>query len=210
MSSSQPLPARTLSVTGLALRRGERLLFENLDFAVGPGEILLLRGPNGAGKTSLIKCLAGFLRADAGTATFAGQGVEERWQEDVHFLGHLSAVKARLKVSENLASWAALNGGGGDVTAALRRVGLGTIASLDAGYLSAGQTRRLALARLLVSPRPIWLLDEPTSALDKDGDRLVGALLDEHLAAGGLAVAATHLELKIGDAGRIRTLELGA
>lgn len=210
MSASQPLPARTLSVTGLALRRGERLLFENLDFAVGPGEILLLRGPNGAGKTSLIKCLAGFLRADAGTATFSGQGAEERWQEDVHFLGHLSAVKARLKVSENLASWAALNGGGGDATAALGRVGLASIASLDAGYLSAGQTRRLALARLLVSPRPIWLLDEPTSALDRDGDALVGTLLDEHLAAGGLAVAATHLELKIGDTGRVRTLELGA
>ena len=210
MSLLKPLPARTLSVTGLALRRVERLLFEGLDFKVLPGEILLLRGPNGAGKTSLIKCLAGFLRPDEGSVVFAGQGEEERWQEDVHFLGHLSAVKARLKVSENLAAWAALNGGGGDVGAALARVGLGAIANLDAGYLSAGQTRRLALARLLVSPRPIWLLDEPTSALDKDGDRLVGALIDEHLSAGGLAVAATHLDLRIGDAGRIRTLEMGA
>lgn len=210
MSLTNCLPARTLSVTGLALRRGERLLFADVDFAVAPGEILLLRGPNGAGKTSLMKCLAGFLRPDAGSVVFSGQDGEERWEEDVHFLGHLSAVKGRLKVAENLEAWAALNGGEGDVMAALRRVGLASIAGLDAGYLSAGQTRRLALARLLVSPRPIWLLDEPTSALDKDGDRLVGELIDAHLAAGGLAVAATHLELRIADGTRIRTLELGA
>ncbi|KFL25859.1 hypothetical protein JP74_16665, partial [Devosia sp. 17-2-E-8] len=151
------MPARTLSVSGLALRRGERLLFDDVGFTVEPGEILLLRGPNGAGKTSLIKCLAGFLRADAGSVVVSGQGEEERWQEDVHFLGHLSAVKARLKVGENLGIWAAVNGGGGSVEAALERVGLGALFNLDAGYLSAGQTRRLALARLLVSPRPIWL-----------------------------------------------------
>lgn len=210
MPPTTHLPARTLSVSGLALRRGERLLFDDVGFTVEPGEILLLRGPNGAGKTSLIKCLAGFLRADEGSVVVSGQGEEERWQEDVHFLGHLSAVKARLKVGENLRAWAALNGGSGDIGAALARVGLGSIVNLDAGYLSAGQTRRLALARLLVSPRPIWLLDEPTSALDKDGDRLVGELIDAHLAAGGLAVAATHLELRIADGGRVRTLELGA
>ena len=210
MSLLNALPARTLSVSALAVRRGERVLFSGIDFCVGPGEILLLRGPNGVGKTSLIKCLAGFLRADEGAVVFSGQGAEARWQEDVHFLGHLSAVKARLKVGENLKAWAALNGGDGDIEAALARVGLGAIVNLDAGYLSAGQTRRLALARLLVSPRPIWLLDEPTSALDKDGDRLVGALIDAHLAAGGLAVAATHLELQIADPSRIRTLELGA
>ncbi|MCF1744665.1 heme ABC exporter ATP-binding protein CcmA [Paradevosia shaoguanensis] len=210
MPPTTHLPARTLSVSGLALRRGERLLFDDVGFTVEPGEILLLRGPNGAGKTSLIKCLAGFLRADEGSVVVSGQGEEERWQEDVHFLGHLSAVKARLKVGENLGIWAAVNGGGGSVEAALERVGLGALFNLDAGYLSAGQTRRLALARLLVSPRPIWLLDEPTSALDKAGDRLVGELIDGHLASGGLAVAATHLELQIADTGRIRMLELGA
>jgi heme exporter protein A len=118
-------------------------------------------------------------------------------------------VKGRLTVEENLSFWRDVNGGSGDAGEALDIVGLGAIADLEAGHLSAGQTRRLALARLIVAPRPIWLLDEPTAALDAEGDALVGRLIDAHLAQGGLCIAATHLPLVLSDTGRIATLTLG-
>ncbi|HEY4201229.1 MAG TPA: heme ABC exporter ATP-binding protein CcmA [Devosiaceae bacterium] len=210
MPLANPLPPRTIDVADLACQRGDRLLFANLNFSVAPGEALLLRGPNGVGKTSLIRILSGLLRPETGTVTIGGGGEEDRPAAAMHVLGHLSAVKARLTVEENLKFWSTLNGAERDLHDVLAVVGLAAIADLDAGHLSAGQTRRLALARLLASPRPIWLMDEPTSALDAQGDRLVARLIDEHLDQGGLVVAATHLDIGLNASARVKTLTLGA
>ncbi|MFD2647797.1 heme ABC exporter ATP-binding protein CcmA [Devosia albogilva] len=175
-----------LRTTALACGRGGMPLVVGLDLTVGSGRCLVLRGPNGAGKSTLLLTLAGLVAPLAGT-------VEIEAEDGVHLLSHRNAVKPRLTVRENLDFWAGVNGPTGiESSAALERVGLGAITHLDAGYLSAGQTRRLALARLLVTRRPVWLLDEPTAALDAEGHALVAALIGEHLAGGGLAVAATH------------------
>jgi len=175
-----------LRTVALACGRGGMPLVAGLDLMVGAGRCLVLRGANGAGKSTLLLTLAGLVAPLAGT-------IEIETEEGVHLLSHRNAVKPRLTVLENLAFWAGVNGATGiDPLAALHRVGLGAITHLDAAYLSAGQSRRLALARLLVTRRPVWLLDEPTAALDTEGHALVAALIGEHLAAGGLAIAATH------------------
>ncbi len=208
MSPPHALPPRRLQVSGLACQRGERRLFDGLDFVVEPGEALLLRGPNGAGKTTLLLALAGVVRPAAGSIVLAGG--EAGGTSDLHLLAHLPGLKARLSVEENLRFWADLNGGDrAGIAPALAMVGLGRLAGLPAGYLSAGQTRRLALARLLCADRPLWLLDEPTAALDRDGELLVGRLLDAHLLRGGLVVAATHHDLALRPPARVRTLALG-
>ncbi|MHB1103970.1 MAG: heme ABC exporter ATP-binding protein CcmA [Devosia sp.] len=209
MTPPHALPPRRLQVSGLCCRRGERLLVDGLDFEVEPGEIVLLRGPNGAGKTTLLLALAGIIRPTTGTIAITG-GEGPEGASDLHFLGHLSAVKARLTVMENLRFWADLNGGDRALIApALQAVGLAHIETLAAGYLSAGQTRRLALARLLVADRPVWLMDEPTTALDREGELLAGRLIDAHLLRGGLVVAATHHDLTLHPPDRVRTLTLG-
>jgi heme exporter protein A len=200
-----------LKVSGLACRRGERLLIDHLDFEVEAGEILLLRGPNGAGKTTLLLALAGIVRPEAGSIALTGGEADAGPSSDLHLLGHQPAVKSRLSVTENLRFWADINGGDRLlIEPALTAVGLGHADALEAGHLSAGQTRRLALARLLVAERPVWLLDEPTAALDTDGELLVGRLLDAHLLRGGLVVAATHHDLALRPPVRLRTLTLGA
>ncbi len=202
---------RHLDVTGLTCLRAEREIFADLSFSVAPGTALLLRGPNGAGKTSLMMCLAGFLHTQQGTIVWQGRDPEQRPGEDMHFIGHQSAVKPDLSVNENLKFWASINGGDPANTAnALEAAGIGHTADLDAALLSAGQTRRLALARLLAAPRPVWLLDEPTSALDAAGDKWIAGLIDTHLDQGGLVIAATHLDLALKPASRIKTLDLGA
>jgi heme exporter protein A len=211
MTAANALPARTIAVERLACRRGERLLFEGLAFTVVPGELLLLRGPNGVGKTTLLLALAGIVRPEAGTVVVGGRGEDERPGADLHLMSHQAAIKARLTAAENLHFWADLFGGDRALVApALERVGLAHIAALEAGHFSAGQTRRLALARLLVADRPIWLLDEPTAALDGEGEQLVIALLDAHLKRGGIAVAATHHDIPVLPPANLRTLTLRA
>jgi heme exporter protein A len=202
MSTANALPPVLLEVTGLSLGRGGRRLFDNLDLRLSPAETLLVRGPNGAGKSSLLLALAGILRPDAGRVQWASEGPQ------FHLLGHLSAVKPRLTLSENIRDAQAINGGSGlHVAPALERVGLVGLGDLEAGHLSAGQTRRLALARLLVSERPVWLLDEPTSALDAAGHALIGDLVAAHIRRGGAAIIATHDDIP--GLGNTRTLELG-
>ncbi|MCP8882863.1 heme ABC exporter ATP-binding protein CcmA [Devosia sp. XJ19-1] len=191
MTQRQVYPQILVKAEGLAIGHGETVLARNLSLSVGGGSGLLLRGPNGAGKSTLLLTLAGLLPALAGRVALEGSDAEDG--PALHHCGHKNAVRPRLSVIETLAFWAALNGTTGLVPqAALERVGLGRMARLDAGYLSAGQQRRLVLARLLVSRRPVWLLDEPSAALDAQGHALLAALVDEHLAAGGLAIIATH------------------
>lgn len=210
MNNFAKLPARHLDVTNLSCTRGEHQIFADRSFALAPGEALLLTGPNGAGKTSLLLCLAGFLFVPKGQIDWQGRDPEQQLGEDIHFIGHQSAVKPGLTVAESLMFWAKINGGApNEVHPALEQAGLGHATDLDASLLSAGQVRRLALARLIVSPRPIWLLDEPTSALDKDGDKWVTGLIDAHLDSGGIAIAATHLDLSLKNKKRLKTLKLG-
>jgi heme exporter protein A len=209
MAAPPLFPPLRLVGSGLAVIRGERLLFEGLDLAVASGQALLLRGPNGAGKSSLLAVLAGLSRPERGSVFLDGLDPEARMGTALHLVGHASGVKPRLTLAENLAFWAALNGAGESVADALMTVGLGALGWLEAGNLSAGQTRRLALARLLVSRRPLWLLDEPTASLDAEGEALVGALLSGHLAHGGLAVVATHQALALPAGAPCETLLLG-
>ena len=205
MMSGQVHQNLSLEAQGLAVGHGETMLATGLSFSVPAGTGLLLRGPNGAGKSTLLLTLAGLLPPLAGSIAIAGHDPEDG--PALHHCGHRNAVRPRLSVRQTLDFWAAINGPTGiDPAAALDRVGLGRIAGLDAGYLSAGQQRRLVLARLLVSQRPVWLLDEPTAALDADGQVLLETLVGAHLAEGGVVVIATHDAIGVDG---LRTLELG-
>jgi heme exporter protein A len=196
-----------LSASGLACIRGSRSVFESVNLELSSGEALALVGPNGSGKSSLLRLIAGLLRPTAGRIELEGGGAEQTIPEQAHYLGHLDALKPSLTVAENLAFWVRyLRGDGAGLTAALTTVGLGGLADLPAAYLSAGQRRRLSLARLVAASRPVWLLDEPTSALDVAGQGRLADLMRTHLAGGGLIVAATHGPLGI----EARELRLGA
>jgi heme exporter protein A len=179
----------------LAVWRGERCLFEHLSFELGPAQLALLIGPNGSGKTTLLRVLAGLGLPTSGSATFNGVQVSELEAEQraaIAYRGHLEALKRDLTVRENLTFHAALWGSASDLDGILEELKLGAVAHMRARYLSAGQRRRVALAMLQMSGAKLWLLDEPTTNLDADGRALVVDWTRRHLAAGGLAVIATH------------------
>lgn len=196
-----------LEVENLAAARGLRVLFEGLSFRLAGGEALELRGANGSGKSTLLRILAGLTRPHAGVVRYSGAGPDEDGDASRHFLGHLDAVKPTETALEQARFWARYFGRPQDVAdAAIKRVGLANRKAVPGRGLSAGQKRRLALTRLLIEPRPVWLLDEPTAALDTEGRELVIQLVAEHRAAGGTIIAAVHGE---GFAGS-RVLDLGA
>jgi heme exporter protein A len=192
---------------GVRCIRGGREVFSGLDFDASAGEALAVTGPNGAGKTSLLRLIAGLLTISGGSITFDGDS-ELTLAEQAHYLGHRDALKPSLTVIENLSFWRDFLGGeASDAGQSLAAVGLDHAAQLPAAFLSAGQRRRLSIARLLTVRRPIWLLDEPTSALDALGQTMFAGLMRDHLERGGLIVAATHAplgiaarELRIGEA----------
>ena len=193
-----------LSIDKLTLERGSRRLIEGLSVTVAAGEALEIRGPNGTGKTTLLRAIAGFLAPSEGTITLAG-GVEDATVgEQCHFIGYLNGVRASLTVAENARFWADFLGDGREPDEALDRLGLAALADIPTRYLSAGQRRRLGLARLLLADRPLWLLDEPTVSLDQEGVAALAAIAATHLDKGGLIVAATHLPLAIRDARELR------
>lgn len=191
-----------LAAERLACARGERTLFEQLSFRVTAGQALAVEGANGAGKTSLLRVIAGFLApADGRLLVKTGDREitdgEERGKL-IGWLGHHDGLKPQLTVREQLDFYAALYGAAADASV-LEQVGLARQADLPCRYLSAGQRRRLALARLLVSNRPLWLLDEPFAALDVAGQSLVAQLMARHCGSGGIIIAATHDPLGLGN-----------
>ncbi len=199
-----------LSADNLVCRRGSRTVFSGLTFKLAAGEALEVTGRNGAGKSSLLRMIAGLVRLTGGRLTLEGGESEASIAEQAHYLGHQDALKSSLSVLENLMFWTAFLGDGRPaVQPALDAVGLLPLAGLPAAYLSAGQKKRLSLARLMTVRRPIWLLDEPSSALDRPSQIRLLDLMKGHLAGGGLILAATHgptglpasRELRLGAAG---------
>ena len=187
-----------LSATDLACRRGGREVFASISFSVAAGESLTIRGRNGAGKSSLLRMIVGLVRIAGGQLSLQGGDPELSLGEQAHYLGHLDALKPSLSVEENLRFWSAFLGAAAvDFSAPLRAVGLEALTDLPAAYLSAGQRRRLSIARLLAVQRPLWLLDEPTSTLDSAAQARLGEIMQAHLAGGGIILAATHGPLQL-------------
>lgn len=183
-----------LVAENLACERGGRTVFAGINFSLDGGEALVVTGRNGAGKSSLLRLIAGLLRTAGGRLSLTGGTDEASLAEQAHYLGHLDAVKPSLSVSENLQFWTDYLGApsGAPVEPALEAVDMAPLAGLPAAYLSAGQRRRLSIARLVAVKRPLWLLDEPTSALDTQSQERLAGLMRTHLSGGGMVVAAAH------------------
>lgn len=192
-----------LTLTRVVAARGGQAIAGPLDVSISAGEAIVVTGENGAGKSTLLRTIAGLLPIGGGTIEIEGataaDGEKARSVAEVaHYLGHRNAMKPNVSVGENLAFWRAFLGFPGMTPdEALAAVGLPKVAALPQAYLSAGQQRRSAIARLLVSKRPVWILDEPTSALDAGSQSLFARLLEAHLAGGGIVIAATHQPLGI-------------
>jgi heme exporter protein A len=187
---------QSLEASALTCIRGGRLVFRDVSFRVSAGEALAIEGANGSGKTSLLRLIAGFLAPQSGMVSLSNDGAlisdgEERGKF-VGWLGHQDGVKPQMTPAETLRFFTGLYGVVADTNAALDSVGLARAAELPCRYLSAGQKKRLALARLKIGARPLWLLDEPLAALDTQGKSLLRDLIERHCASGGIAIAATH------------------
>jgi heme exporter protein A len=197
MPDDQPFPPHSLIAQNLAANRGGRAIFAGVSFALRSGDALAVTGANGAGKSTLLRLIAGLLRPAAGEVALLPAADGEEGGR-IHYAGHLDALKSGLTVADNANFWARRWGRdelGAD--AALDRVGLAGLVNLPVAVLSAGQRRRAALARLLLAPRPLWLLDEPTASLDKAGEAMLGGMIGDHLRRGGIAIIATHAVLPI-------------
>jgi heme exporter protein A len=193
-------PPHRLAAQGLACIRADRLVFRDLAFAVDGGSVVRLTGPNGSGKSSLLRLLAGLGRPAAGAILWDDARIDDDFEahraRTVH-VGHAEGIKPWMTAREHIDFWAALAGVGADAGAALDSLGIARLADMPGRFLSAGQRRRLALARAAAVPAVLLLLDEPTVGLDTDGVRAVETLIGDHCAAGGLAVVATHIPLAL-------------
>jgi heme exporter protein A len=200
-----------LSARGLTLWRGDLCLFEDLSFSLAAGQALVLRGPNGSGKTTLLRVIAGLTTPESGEVLWSGEalGRVSRRQLLLAYCGHLPGLKGDLTVAENLSFYARLHGcPPARLAAILGQLGLAGLADLEMRLLSAGQKRRAALARVLLTRVPLWLLDEPQTNLDSAARRTVEEAIREHLAGGGVAVIASHQPIEVGN-GSVLELELG-
>ncbi len=207
-ASSHAAGLMQLTAENLSCVRGGREVFRAVSFTLKSGEALLVTGRNGAGKSSLLRMIAGLVRIASGALLLEGGEAEAAIGEQAHYLGHLDALKPALTVAENLQFWAEFLGPFfGDIAPALRAVDLAPLANLPAAYLSAGQRRRLSIARLIAVPRAIWLLDEPTSALDVASQTRLAKMMRRHLTSGGMIVAATHGAIGLE---RARELKMGS
>lgn len=198
-----------LVADNVTVDRGGRRIISGLAFTVEAGEALILTGRNGAGKTTLLRAIAGFLPLAGGEVRLDGGRDDTPVAEQCHFIGHRDGVKGAMTVLENARFISRFLGDGADPAAALERLGLAPLAGAPAAYLSAGQRRRLGLSRLLLAHRPLWLLDEPTVSLDVASVAVLAGIVREHVAAGGLAIAATHVPLGLEGARELRLGEAG-
>jgi len=193
-----------LQAEALAAIRGERLVFRDISFTLAPGAALVVRGPNGAGKSTLLRLLAGLVRPAAGRLLWQGEDALDDpalHARRLAYLGHQDAMKAGLTGAENLRFTALLSGG--SVVEALAAMGLSALADLPVRLFSAGQKRRLALARVALSKAPLWLLDEPGNGLDTAAEASLGRLIAGQRARGGIVIAASHVPLPLADAGEL-------
>lgn len=205
---SDAVSLHDFSGANLVCVRGGRVVFAGLEFALAAGEALVLLGPNGSGKSSLLRLMAGLLKPYAGALARGGRPVAEDPEGHAArtlYVGHHDAIKPVLSVAENLRFWARLfdscpHAAGARVEAALQRFGLAHLAAIPGKMLSAGQKRRVNLARLLTVPAPLWLLDEPTTALDRRSIAVLEEVLAEHRAGGGMVVLSTHADVTLPDA----------
>ena len=204
MTRARSVDGGGLAAENLACRRGERMIFSGLRCTVPPGGALLLTGANGSGKSSLLRLLATLLTSAAGRVTWGGAPVADdppHYRASLHYVGHLDAIKPALGVRETLEFWTEIRGAPEpQIDQALAAFGLEPLADWPCRWLSAGQRRRLALARLIAAPAPLWLLDEPTAALDSDSEQRLVAAIETHRAAGGSVVIATHQPMPLADA----------
>ena len=185
-----------LAITDLAISRGERRLFEGFSLAVKAGEAVVATGPNGSGKTSLLRAVAGLLRPDAGEISFGAEDADTARRRGLHLLGHHDGLKSWRPARSEIAFASAWTGGGA-LDRAIETLELEPLLDLEVRVLSAGQRRRVALARLIASPRPLWLLDEPMAPLDARWRERFGVLMSQHVAGGGMILAAVHDPLPI-------------
>ena len=191
---------------GLACRRGERLIFRGLDFALAPGSALILTGPNGSGKSSLLRLMAGLTPPAEGVLAWDAIALREEpaaHRARLHFIGHSDALKPVLSARETLAFWAKMRGASAEALPALAHFGLAAAADLPCRYLSAGQRRRLALARLVATPAELWLLDEPLTSLDAEAATQLLEAIAAHRRNGGRVALSTHIPLELGAAARL-------
>jgi heme exporter protein A len=205
---------RNIQAERLQLWRGEHRVLAGIDLVVGAGEMLQVTGANGSGKTSLLRTLSGLMHLEDGRVLWAGRDIYEdlpAFHAQMVYLGHEPPLKADLTARENLQYWVGIRRplSTADITAALERVGARAWGEQAVRTLSAGQKRRVGLAGVILCAAPLWLLDEPATNLDGDGQRLVGSLIDEQLASGGVVIAAVHQDLPVGGA-EPRRLELSA
>ena len=196
-----------LRAESLACNRGGRDVFRDLSFGLSTGDAMVVTGRNGAGKSSLLRMIAGLVRIAAGRLNLEGGEPDIPIGEQAHYLGHQDALKPTLTVGENLQFWSRFLGDGRPVAPALEAVALEPLTNLPAAYLSAGQRRRLSIARLLAVPRPIWLLDEPTSSLDAPSQSRLAELMNDHMVKGGMIIAAAHGSIGLK---RVHELKLGS
>ena len=198
--------------TDLVCFRGGRIVFAGLDFALSAGEALVLRGPNGSGKSSLLRLMAGLSRPLEGTIDWQSGPVSkdpEAHNARLHYIGHADPVKPVLTVTENIRFWSSLRTGSSDgdsLPLALEKLGIGYLADVPGRFLSAGQKRRVNLARILASPAPLWLLDEPSTALDRAAGKSLNDAIAGHRAGGGMVVVSSHAEESLADA---REIDIG-
>lgn len=185
-------PSASVAFDNVTATRGEKTLFTNLTFSLAPGQLVWVQGSNGVGKTTLLRIAAGLSPPAEGLVSRTHEREACRAEDITAYQGHNNALKRQISVSEDISFWSKIYGFSGGKTAVLDQVDLTKQADIKCAALSAGQGRRLAIARLLISRKPFWIMDEPAAAMDIEGQTLISSVIESHLGRGGIVMAASH------------------